>query len=271
MNTNQFFSISRFWLLLRNDMMMNYKRYLMNIGGAFVVCFIIIYMTLPTKPNYVDYSARSYASPFLIMLFGLGGFIGMAFPFLNEKRQLSVYLLTPASTFEKYLSQFLIRFIGGIVIFLLIFHIDAIIARQAALAALAKYEHAPTIAKYSFIHLFDVKYSLSSGYRYGQIINEISSLLAVGIFLFSIRVFFNKNGLIKTLLAGTVVFFAILLLFVALSHIFYPETIGMDIHLSYYKVNDTFRNIELWITALACATPIFLLPLGYFKLKEKQL
>jgi hypothetical protein len=117
----------------------------------------------------------------------------------------------------------------------------------------------------------DVNYSLSSGYRYGQIINEISSLLAVGIFLFSIRVFFNKNGLIKTLLAGTVVFFAILLLFVALSHIFYPETIGMDNHLSYYKVNDTFRNIELWITALGCATPVFLLPLGYFKLKEKQL
>lgn len=271
MNTNQFFSISRFWLLLRNDMMMNYKKYLMYIGGAFVVCFIIIYMTLPTNPYNSDYSAQKYASPFLIMLFGLGGFIGLAFPFLNEKRQLSVYLLTPASTFEKYLSQFLIRFIGGTVIFLLIFHIDAIIARQAAQAVLAKFEHAPTIAEYSFKHLFDGNHSLHDGHRYGETISLITALLAIGFFLFTIRVFFSKNGLIKTLLTGTALFFTMVLLFVVLSHIFFPETIRMEVQLPYHKVNEQFYNIELWITALACATPVFLLPLGYFKLKEKQL
>lgn len=271
MNTNHFFSLSRLWLLLRNDMMINYKKYLMNIGGALVVCFIIIYMTLPTNPNNADYSARSYASPFLIMLFALGGFIGMAFPFMSEKRQLSVYLLTPASVFEKYLSQFLIRIIGGSILFLIVFHIDAIIARQVALGVLAKYEHAPTIAEYSFKHLFDGNRSLHDANRYGQIISLVTAILAIGFFLFTIKVFFSKNGLIKTLLAGTTIFFAILLLFVAFSHIFFPETIRMHIQLPSHKVNEQFYNIELWITALACATPVFLLPLGYFKFKEKQL
>lgn len=268
MHTNQFFNISRFWLLLRNDMMMNYKKYLLNIGGAFVVCFIIIYMTLPTKPNYVDYSAQSYLYPFLIVLFGLGGFIGMAFPFLNEKRQLSVYLLTPASTFEKYLSQFLIRFIGGTVIFLLIFYIDAIIARQVALAVLAKFEHAPTIAEFSFKHLTDMKRNMRTT---GEITGLISIITTIGFFLFSVKLFFSKNGLIKTMLAGTAVFFAILLLNVGLSHIFFPETICMDDHLPSYKVNEQFNNLQVWFTILACSTPAFLLPLGYFKLKEKQL
>jgi hypothetical protein len=45
----------------------------------------------------------------------------------------------------------------------------------------------------------------------------------------------------------------------------------MDIQLPSHKVNEQFYNIELWITALASAAPLFLLPLGYFKLKEKQL
>ena len=268
MNTNQFFSINRFWLLLRNDMMMNYKKYLMNIGGAFVVFFIIIYMTLPKNPDDGNYKAYQYLGPLLITLFSLGGFIGMAFPFLSEKRQLSVYLLTPASTFEKYLSQFLIRFIGGTLIYLLIFYIDAIIARQVALAALAKYEHAPTIAEFSFKHLSDVKRNMRTT---GEIIGLLSIITTIGFFLFSVKLFFSKNGLIKTMLAGTAVFFAVLLLNVGLSHIFFPETIGMDNHLPSYKVNEQFNNIQVWFTILACSTTALLLPLGYFKLKEKQL
>lgn len=271
MNINQFFSLSRLWLLLRNDMMMNYKKYLLNIGGALVVYFIIIYMMLPKNPNYQDYEVGDYATPFIMLLFSLGGFIGMAFPFMSEKRQLSVHLLTPASTFEKYLGQFLIRVIGGSILFLIVFHIDAIIARQVALGVLAKYEHAPTIAEFSYKHLLDGNRSLHDADRYGQITSMISSVIAIGFFLFSVKTFFNKSGLIKTILTGTGIFITMTLIFIAFSHIFFPDTTGWSAHLSNYKVNDQFYNVELWFTSIACATPLFLLPLGYFKLKEKQL
>ena len=266
MNTKQFFSINRFWLLLRNDMMINYKKYLLNIGGAFVVFFIIIYMTLPTNPDRGDYEAQKYAGAFVITLFGLGGFIGMAFPFLGEKRQMSVYLLTPASTFEKYLSQFLIRFIGGIVIFLSIFYIDAFIARQAAMQVLAKYPNAPSIAPMSFYEIINSIANLKHASGYGEPLSIMSFFIIISFYLFTIKVFFNKNGFIKTLLSGTAISFAIILLNYGIVSIFLPEHT-----LIYYKVNNQFYNLQLWITALGCATPVFLLPLGYFKLKEKQL
>src|SRR5665647_263187 len=117
MNSNKFFSFSRFYLLMRNDIMLNYKKYLFTIAGAFILGFIFLYMSMPQiiviDDNFkvdglIAFDSRRYLSIFIMCLFGLGTFVGSAFSELSNKVKTSNYLLIPASTFEKFLCQFVL-------------------------------------------------------------------------------------------------------------------------------------------------------------------
>lgn len=262
MKSNSYFSFQRFWILLRNDILLNYKKYLLTIGGAFIVIFIVLFMSMPNAQYERHFVGSSYITPFLICLIGLSAFIGMAFPAFSNKTDTLNYLLQPASTFEKFLSQFIIRVVIGIMIFLLIFWIDAYLARAAAQIALRKFPSYPQIEAFQFSYLF-------SGYKNAFL--GYLAYLSAGIFLFSVRLFFRKMGLIKTALAlaGTVL--SVMLLMTIFSHIFFPDTVGLNIQIDAYTVYKDFQNLEIFFISISNLSLLFFLPLGYFKLKEKQL
>jgi len=282
MNSNKFFSVSRFYQLLRNDILLNYKKYLLTIAGAFILGFIFILMQMPDymyNDTTFKYDSSSYRNLFSMCLVGLGAFVGSGFSELSSKIKTSNYLLMPASTFEKFLSQFAIRALAGSVIFLVIFWIDAHLARIAALRHM-EYSNGQLAGpeKYSYIEKFHYSmfliksnYPIVKNWRLFEGIGMILIIFSSGMFLFSVKIFFRKLGLIKTGISLVAAIFLIGVLMVFISHLFYPETKGFNTANIYYFLSNGYTNNDIFLCSIAYLAPLFLLPLGYFKLKEKQL
>lgn len=267
MKRNNLFSMSRFWLLLNYDIRLNYKKYLLSILGAFLIGFLILYLNMPKSQYAHDFHPSNYASLFLVCLIGLAVFLGTSFPAFSSKTDSTNFIMLPCSTFEKYMSQILIRIVIGTALLFGIFYIDALLARSAALHMLSRFNNNAEIPIFHFSDLF---YSFKKNDRlilYGMVLFFISA----GTYLFSIRLFFNKLALVKTSLSLVALIFSIFLLIVVMSHLFHPETQGMNVTIHEYKVFRQLANVEVYFLTIISTPWLFLLPLGYFKLKEKQL
>jgi hypothetical protein len=282
MNSNIFFSFSRFYLLLRNDILLNYKKYLFTIAGAFILGFILIYMRMPGHfyNDTYKFDASRYNEIFTMCLLGLAAFVGSAFSELSNKVKTSNYLLIPASTFEKFLCQFVIRAIVGTAIFLLIFWVDTHLARIAVLSNMKDVNnHLAGPEKYDYIEKFHFSMLLiKSTYpeiTYWRLFNGIGMILTLfsaGMFLFSVKIFFRKLGLIKTGISLFAALYLIMILSIFFSHIFFPETVGFKATANTdYLLSNGYSNNDIFFYSIGYLAPLFLLPLGYFKLKEKQL
>jgi len=122
--------------------------------------------------------------------------------------------------------------------------------------------------------MFLVKEQLNGIVTYWKWPEGIAVLLGIfsfGMYLFSAKLFFKKMGLIKSIILLVALFYLYLGILILFSHIFYPETVGFNMNLEEYTT--TFHNIsnrEIWLYSIYCFSSFFLLPLGYFKLKEKQ-
>lgn len=288
MNTNKFFSFSRFYLLMRNDILLNYKRYLFTIVGAFILGFIILYVSMPQvividnnfkADGLIAFGWSRYLQIFIMCLFGLGAFVGSAFSELSNKVKTSNYLLIPGSTFEKFLCQFVLRALVGTAIFLFIFWLDAHLARFAALSRMVDQnnqllgpEKFKIIEKFHYsMFLIKDQYPIVTYYKLYDRIAMILGIFSIGMYLFSVKLFFKKMGLVKTIISLVALFYLLAGVMILFSHIFYPESVGFDMKLKEYTT--TFHNIsngEIFIYSICYLSSLFLLPLGYFKLKEKQ-
>lgn len=265
MKKNSFFNFGRFGLLMRNELLLNYKQYLITLGGAFVLFAVIIYMVMSTMSKMTEFGPQGYMYVFILCMLGLGAFIGSGFPFLSNKRSLSVYLLTPASIFEKYLSQFVIRFIAGGLLFLVLFYIDAYLVRAVVLNANLINGNFHEISYFSLSglwHLAD---------RFYERITFVLMLVSLAAYLFAVKLFFRKAGLLKTIISINIPVMGVVFFAVLLSHLFSPSTSGFDVNAYDYKISDNLYNFQLWMYLLASTPWLFLFPLGYYKLKEKQL
>jgi len=267
---------------MRNDIMLNYKKFLFTIVGAFILGFIILYMTMPKmihlNSNYT-FGGMRYFQTFAICLFGLGAFVGSAFSELNNKVASSNYLLIPASTFEKFLCQFVIRVLFGTTIFLFVFWVDAHLARFAALShivdqnnQLAGPEKFRFIEKFHYsMFLIKDQYPIVTYWKWYDGIAMILGIFSIGVYLFSVKLFFRKMGLIKTSISLVALFYLLAGIMILFSHIFYPRTVGFNMNLEEYTTTfHNISNVEIFIYSICYFSLLFLLPLGYFKLKEKQ-
>ena len=282
MNSTNFFSFNRFYKLLRNDILINYKKYLLTIVGAFILGFIIMLNTMPSymyNDSTFKFNSSGYENLFIMCLVGLGAFVGSAFSELSSKIKASNYLLMPASTLEKFLCQFVIRALVGTVIFLFIFWVDAHLARIVSLSHIEYSDGQPAgPEKYDYIEKFHYsmlliksKYPFVTNWKLFEGIGMILIAFSTGVFLFSVKIFFRKLGLIKTGITFVATLFLIMFVMTFFSHLFYPETKGLDIANIDYTLTNGYKNSEILLYSIAYIAPLFLLPLGYFKLKEKQL
>lgn len=288
MNSTNFFSFNRFYLLLRNDLLINYKKYCLAILVAFILGFVFLYGSMPRliydgDNSWNRFGSNRYGSIFLASLFVLGAAVGSSFSDLGSKVKTSNYLLIPASTFEKFFSQFFIRVICGAAIFFVLFWIDARLARVISVMQMmdvktnlhyANAEHVIEKFNYGMIFLYNkVNYPVEKIVYHKAIETWGISFFvtSIGLFLFSTRLFFKKLGLVKSIISFVALFFILFLFMVIFSHIFYPSTVGFDVSLPNYILKDGINNVELWLCLIGFVSPLFLLPLGYFKLKEKQL
>jgi hypothetical protein len=290
MNSNKFFSYNRFYLLLRSDLLINYKKYCLAILVAFILGFVFLYGSMPRlvygnemENRWNIFSSSRYMYIFLGSIVALGALVGSSFPDLGSKVKTSNYLLIPASTFEKFSSQFFIRVICGAAIFLILFWIDARLARAISVMQMVDvktnlhYGNAENVIEkfnYGMIFLYQKVYYPVELIVYHKAIETwgISLfIVSIGLYLFSVRLFFKKLGLVKSIISFVALFFILFLFMVIFSHIFYPDTRGFNVSLHNYTLQNGTDNIGFWLFLIGFVSPLFLLPLGYFKLKEKQL
>lgn len=261
MNANIFFSFNRFVLLVRNDLILNKKQYLIAMIAILIIGFFLIKMQMSTVKHPLNFDASMYKHAFESLLLGLAIMIGMfSFLELNAKNSKLSYLLLPFSTFEKYSSQFFVKIILGIIVFIAIFWIDAYLARLITLATYG--DQLKVIPVIEPFHLS----TLCSFYNTQEQMLILMLQITVGVGLFSSRLFFNKSGMIKSAIAYLVLFYFITSLVFILSRLYFVESEPYT-----YYVHGKLTNLEMFYYCVICFSWLFLPLLGYFKLKEKQL
>jgi hypothetical protein len=244
---------------------MNYKKYLFTMLGAFIVGYLILLWWMSKIENFDNnFTANKYSSAFFMGLLGLGAVVGMAFPELGNKIKTSNYLMLPASAFERMTVQFLIRVIGAGFLYLVVFWLDAHLARFSALRIYQGHIDAHHIESFHYSSLlFGSKDLLSK-------LANIFAIFSIGMYLFSIRIFFKRFALVKTIISMVAVYALVACVMVVFSHLFYPETIGFRVHIDNYNLTPEITNSNIWIYSICFLSWLFFLTLGYFKLKEKQ-
>lgn len=261
MNKNQFFNLKRFSNYSRNLLLINAKSILISVAVLFAVMFLLQFSSMPRGKSMVEYPISNYAGYFTFYLLGLGLFIGSGFKALNQKVDTRNYLAVPVSTFEKYLSEFLSRIVIGTIGFLVIFWLAVNSARYVAIFTLTNPIINPfqQIAPFSYKAFFEYVFR---GFETFDIVSLILFITSIYITLFNIRLFFNKHGLIKTLLTLSALFSAIITLIYYIGKKFFESSTTRYVN---FEINDIYFYIILAVAIVGLSV------FGYFKLKEKEL
>jgi len=264
---NKIFNCTRFYNLIRSDLVMNYKRYGLVLAGAAIGLYLILVwgMYMEHHSNIYDYRSYFFFWSFAaLILFG-----GYSFSEFSNKIRTGNYLLLPASNLEKFLYQFLVKGITITTVFLLIFWIDAQLARHTVLNIVDKTHGSWSIDVFQYSELLSETINLTGIYFWDKLL-IVTAILSLMCFVFSARLFFGRLAIVKIAIAFIVTIFLYTCVFVLLSHIFYTETSGFDIRVKGYKICENLYNTQLCAYCIAYGSWIFFLIIGYFKLKEKQ-
>jgi len=267
---NTFFNAKRFGLLMRQDLLLNRNKYLLEILIlALAIYTMLVYLMIVTSPYYSPSTpyqgfVGTYLQLFVLFMIGLGIFVGISFSDLSNKVKRTSYLLVPASNFEKFLYPFLLRGVIGTVLYFLIFWVVAQLARYTAQSFPAIHATGLKILPFEFSIIFQ-------GNDFKNCIFMVLAFLSLGTYLYSIPLFFRKMALLKTIVSIFVVAFIYTVLMVLLTHLFYPNILGFEVHCDNYMVTKQNSNWDLLVYYFASISWIFLLLIGYFKLKEQKL
>ncbi|MDR0726332.1 MAG: hypothetical protein LBF59_10060 [Prevotellaceae bacterium] len=267
MAKNKIFSPKRFCHLVYNDLLVYGKAYALYTISIAVFLYLILWFAIC---NSYSFKIANYVEFMLLSGIVLGIIIGNAFPAFNNNIKAANYLLLPASALEKFLSQFLIRIVLATTLFLAIFRLDVYLAINSFPLPDRVIQGKQVIEAFSYSELFS---------RINRTQDKIAlclSLFSLMSFLFSMRLFFKKYAVIKTLFAGILLIAGFILVFLLCSFIFYkfsPEKISWSetLELKGYTIYKDLYNIVLYFYCTAYISWIFFLITGYYKFKEKQI
>ncbi|MDR2286290.1 MAG: hypothetical protein LBE04_02260 [Prevotellaceae bacterium] len=265
MAANKIFSPKRFGLLMYNDLLIHFKGYVLYITGIGVFMYIIMTWAMYISWHFTQNDYIPFSAMFGIVLLIV---IGTAFPSFNNKVTAANYILLPASTLEKFLSQFLIRVVITIVLFMFIFHFATDLAQNSFSPEKRIMLGKQMIEEFSFSELWN---SINSNLR--DKIAFLFMLFSLMSFFFSTRLFFGKYAAIKTFITGTILVFGFIGIMILFSFIFYPDETSWyreTIALKEYEICKDLNNTQLYAYLVAYISWIFFLVTGYFKFKEKQ-
>jgi len=273
MKSNDFFNMKRFGLLVKHDLMINQNKYLLKmlvlfLGLYAVLCYLMMNNTNSFCIQYWDahkHVPQGYMQLFVFGLMALGAFVGGSFSDLGSKVKRTSFILLPASTFEKILHPFLLRVVLGIICYLLFFWVDAHLARLTVANAPSVVMKDLVIDPFSYVQMIDAMGR--DGFE--QI---IFAFFSMGMYLFTIPLFFKKQALLKAVFTFFVGVFVYMLFFGMLSHLFHPGVyVGLQFSVPDYIIFGDVRCFDFLMSSIVCVSWVFLLFLGYFKLKELKL
>ncbi len=256
---NNFFSLRRFWLQLKRDMVL-YSRSVLYLYAAMSLPYLFKILFSLFTWNFPGFSVFFQSQIYLISLF-LIIVILAAVSFKDFRNDLSaqMYLLIPSSAFEKFLSMFLFVFVVNPVVLTVAFYVIDIIF--VALAAL-------------FGHQFQLVNVFSS--LHNSVVLQTNSILFAQ-FVGTIAVYFagaatfKKDAWLKTMLLIFVITTAFFWLvgITVLVYVKLLKIIGLSLEDVVVGVNGNL--FSSWIVELAYwSVPVVFTIIAYFKVKEKE-
>jgi hypothetical protein len=271
MPLNNYFSFKRFSLLLQQDLLINRTKYLLGILGLGVITYLLSYWFLnAAKRSMIQneyFVNQTYMLCFMFYIMVVGVVIGTAFPDLTDKIKTANYLLTPASTFEKFLAQFLVRMGLFIPIALGIFWIAIRLAKASLIPGDSGLD--PSLIPY-----FEFRLLITAVNRIWDtwlILFMIFGIFSYGSYLFAGATYFRRYALVKAVIFSAIVLGSSILFMILLSHVFYPQvTHGFDIQFAPIQVTENLDSFKIAALGLTHFSWMFFLAIAYFKLKEKE-
>lgn len=271
-----YFNLKRFTSLLKQDLLINRTKYFLTLIGlgliAYLLCWWFLSSNKSTLVRYQEQINIYYMLCFTFYMMAVGVVVGTAFPDLSDKIKTSNYLLSPGSTLEKVLVQFLLRICIFIPLGLGIFWISIRLAKASLIP-----EELPGTQFFdpSLIPYFEFRLLVTRGidklWDTWQILFMIFGFFSYGVYLFAGATYFKRYALVKTVIASVVILFTSISFSVGLSHIFYPEeTHGFNTKLNEFAVTEHLSSLELFFLVLSLLSWMFFLAIAYFKLKEKE-
>ena len=112
MNIQKYFNLKRFYNYLKYDLKLNSTTYIYSITGLLIILLCIDFLTLYGANSGNKFNVRYY-TPVFWMSFSASTILvaGTGFPSLRTSKKTTNYLMLPASSFEKFLTEFTIRII----------------------------------------------------------------------------------------------------------------------------------------------------------------
>lgn len=275
MKTNSFFNYDRFMLLAKQDLMINRNKYLLTFLAFALGLYAFLVFQINENPfGYSfqhgvsvksDSDGYAYMNTYIMVLIAFGGFVGLSFSGIGEKSKCISYLLIPASAFEKYVYPLIFRMVFGFIIFTLFFWLDAQLARLTLMNSPQFIIKEHTIVPFQFLMLLDSVSSIAVSFERGI------TLLLMGMSLFVVPLFFRKYALIKAIVTIFVVILLWMVLMMGFSKVFDPNIRNFNISLNNFQISEHVYLLDLLAVFICTVGSIFLLFIGYFKLKERQL
>lgn len=258
MKTNQLFSLKRFWTYAVSSLTLHHRQLLLMTGAVSAGLLLFLSFLMFINRNWHEHQWI----PVLVFVVPIAGllYVGSAFPDLRSKEKTIGFLMTPASSFEKFLYEFIER----IVFFCILFPILLYLVGNLAFITTEAIKHTMGIP-------FDAE-SLS----YRQFPNKIlpeegKNLLALGALsalclAFAGAAVFRKFPLIKTIIFVCIVLFSIVGYFVLIFERMHLNRPWLEPYLE----NLGKQNILSLFAVLLTIFILVILSYAYFKLKEKE-
>ena len=276
MSFNNYFNFNRFVRLFQQDLLINRTKYLLTLIGlgliAYLLCCWFLSSNKTTLVRYPEQINTYYMLCFIFYMMTVGVVVGTAFPDLTDKIKTSNYLLSPGSTFEKFLVQFSLRIGLFVPIALGIFWIVIRLAKASLIPEMINGNlfFDPSLIPYFEFRLLVTNHN-NEIWDTWQMLFMIFGFFSYGTYLFAGTTYFKRYALVKTVIISGVLFGVCILFSMMLSHIFYPnETHGFEIHFDRFRLTENLDSTQFFMLYLSLIPWIFFLGMAYFKLKEKE-
>lgn len=251
---NQVFNMNRFFRYSSFNLSMNSRTYWMQLLS---MVFVILSMLMFTMLTADDFDLKDWRNVFLIAgIVSVLLFVAGAFPYLKKKETQIQFYMQPASVFEKFIFEFLLRFVGFMVIFPVLFWLIGELS-YVLVSAIQSMRGQDMQGFYRVSVLFD-SFFVEDG-ELKTITFFFNALAVVMAFIFSGTCTFMKFALAKT--AAFVIALGALIFY----HFYYMTQV-----LSLRIANENEPNIHEDMPWLGALFVMLILAFGYFKLKEKE-
>jgi len=261
MTTNTIFSFKRLLLLAKHHLVIDRRSSLLKISGFFISIVLVLFIGQFMGHNYLTWNNNTYFGIFVFFYF-VGGILYAAssFKWLRSKESRYTYLMVPATSFEKYLFEFIIRILAYVILVPFLYWF------LANLEGTIFKMFVPEFKNFQFSFWDSMSNTDLGDTDFWENLSSINGILICFILPFAGVTFFKKSPFPKLLLSQAIISTALFLFGLILFKVLgieehHAENIFSGNKENFFKI---FSGIALLVTNITA------LIVGYYNVKEKE-